>query len=322
MNYTNILNLPIIAEVFLAHDTYDHPEQAENTISATGLLKSVREIILTSRMEPSEMSMDVSRLLASRMGSAVHDGFERAWLSPRLPETLKSLGYPAAVIKKIHINPESPTGELDVYLEKRTNKLFQGYTISGQFDFVFDGEIWDIKNTTMFSWFKDPKEYILQLSIYAWLNPEIITVETGKILFNLKDWNKHYIHSKDGYPQSPIADKRLPLLPVIEVEQFISNKLSLLDEHRNTPEPELPLCTKEELWQGDSTYNYYGKIDAKRASKSFDNKAEAVNWQLSKGKGFVKEVLSAPTRCTWCQASSVCSQAQGFVNQGLIQLGG
>ena len=319
MNYTNTLHLPLIAEVFLAHDEYDHPETAEKTISATGLLKSVRETILLSRMEPKDITTDISTLVASRTGTAVHGGFENAWLSPKLPETLKALGYPQSMIKKIHVNPEEPTGELDVYLEKRTNKLFQGHTVSGQFDFVFDGEIEDVKNTTMFSWYKDPKEYILQLSIYKWLNPDIITRDTGKILFNLKDWNKNYVYSKPDYPLAPIAEKRLKLLPTWEVEQFISNKLELLDEHQDTPEPELPRCTKEELWQGDAKYLYYGKQDAKKASKSFDNPIEAQNWVLSKGKGYIKIREGVPTRCNFCYAAPKCSQRAGYVNQGIIQ---
>jgi len=321
MLYTNKLNIPLIAAVWLARDEYDHPEEGTKTISATGLLKSVREIILTSRMKPSEVTQDISNLVASRLGTAIHNAFEAAWLSPDIGNLLQALGHPKSVAEKVNVNPLEPTKGIDVYLEKRTNKEFNGHVISGQFDFVFDGQIYDIKSTGTFSWFKDPKDYALQLSIYRWLNPELIVDEQGKILFYFKDWNKNYVHSRDGYPAQPIAEKAIKLLSLEQTEDFISDKLDLLEEHAETPEPELPECTPAELWQGKSAFKYYGKIDAKRASKSFDNEQEALNWQLSKGKGFVKEAPAVPTKCNYCNASGKCSQAQRYASQGLITLG-
>lgn len=101
-NYSNRTELPLPIAVWLAHDTYDRTEAG---LSATSLMKSVRQVILTKRVPPGLGEVDVSGMIKSRIGTAIHDAIERAWLSDKLPEILASLGVSDKVVKRFMVNP-------------------------------------------------------------------------------------------------------------------------------------------------------------------------------------------------------------------------
>ena len=312
--FTNKHNIPLPLAVLLASDDYDHNPDPY-TISVTSLLKSVRQIVLGSRTPASEQEMDVSDLIASTQGTALHDAMERAWLSPKLPEVLMSLGLPKKVAEGIRVNPTEGSTPLDVFLERRTDKKVGNWTVSGKFDFIMEGKPMDLKNTSTFSWNKDPKDYILQLSLYRWLNPDITNKDLGQIMYWFKDFSSY---SKGDYPPFPIVGKEFQLMSPAETQQWVTQKLALVDRYIDQPEPELPLCTQQELWQNDPTFKYYASPSAKRASKNFTTYAEAYNFMLSKGKGEVREVKSEPRACNFCPARLGCSQYGSMVQQGII----
>ena len=104
MIYTNEQKIGLSMAVFLASDDYDH-DARPNAISATGLLKSVRQTILSQRAESGITSMDISTLVASTFGTAVHDGIEKAWTGDRYKLALAKLGYKQATIDRIVVNP-------------------------------------------------------------------------------------------------------------------------------------------------------------------------------------------------------------------------
>ena len=54
--YSNQTNLPLAIAAWLAHDTYDRSEAG---LSATTLMKPVRQTILTKRLPPGEGTVDV-----------------------------------------------------------------------------------------------------------------------------------------------------------------------------------------------------------------------------------------------------------------------
>jgi hypothetical protein len=320
MKYTNVHNLPMSMAVMLATDNYEHDDRT-NSISVTSLLKSTREVVLSSRIPPSESTVDISTLLASRMGTALHDALEKAWRNPNLPEVLASLGIPKAVIQKIRIDPEEHDPDMiNIYLEKRTEKVVDNWIVSGQYDLVINGVINDLKSTGTFKFGKDSPEYKNQLSIYKWLNQEVITEPVGNILFWFKDWNKNYTMGAKKYPAQPILEQPITLMSMAETESFIKSKLHAIDLNMQASEQSLPQCTKEELWQGSTKYAYMSKPDAAKASKVFDSAAEAHSHLMSKGKGNVVVRPATPTKCNWCAAIGICSQAQGYINSGLLKV--
>lgn len=318
MKFTNKHNIPLPLAVMLIHDEYDYNPDP-HVISVTSLLKSVRRIVLESRGSSVEQEMDISDLIASTQGTALHDALERAWLSPKLPEMLKALGIPERVANQIRVNPTDGTKTpFDVFLEQRTDKKIGKWTISGKFDFIMEGKPKDLKNTSVFKWSGSDDDYIRQLSLYRWLNPELTDKDLGDIMFWFKDFNKHQA-SKSGYPPFMIAEKPLVLTPPAETDAWVRNKLAQVDAAMALPEPELPHCTKEELWQSEPEYKYYSSPSAKRASKVSTSFSEVQAYQLSKGKGFIKEVPAEPKACAYCSVRLGCSQYGQMVEAGVIK---
>lgn len=74
--FTNQEGIPLALAVFLAQDSYDHEE---DVISATTLLKPIRQTILAKRVPQEERLVDIAGLASSRIGTAIHDAIERAW---------------------------------------------------------------------------------------------------------------------------------------------------------------------------------------------------------------------------------------------------
>ncbi|AUR97966.1 exonuclease [Vibrio phage 1.245.O._10N.261.54.C7] len=315
--YTNKHNIPLPLAVLLATDEYDHNDEPW-TISATKLLGSVRQIVLESRVSAEEVEIDISDLIASTQGTALHDAMERAWLNPKLPEVLKSLGLPARVADKVRVNPTEGKTNLDVHLERRTSKKIGKWTVSGKFDFIMEEMPMDLKNTSVYSWGKSSDDYKMQLSMYRWLNPDITSKDLGKIMFWFKNWSE-YAKKGDGYPPFTIAEKTINLLSPAHTEHWVSQKLNQIDLYWNTPESELPLCTPEEMWQAPSEFKYYSSATSQRASKKFDNTHEAHTYMLSKGKGEVREIKQSPTKCGYCNARFKCSQYASMVQQGIVK---
>lgn len=210
--YSNQTNLPTAIAVWLAHDTYD---RAEAGLSATSLLKPVRQVILSQRIPEGEGITDVSGLIKSRIGTAIHDAIERAWISDRLDNTLKSLGASDKTVSRVKINPESVEGPCyPIYLELRTSKDILGVKVTGKFDFIDNGKLIDFKTTSTFAYTSGNKDedYIMQGSIYRWLNPDIITDEFMDICFIFTDWQKNrYMSDPRNYPSSQIISRSFKL---------------------------------------------------------------------------------------------------------------
>lgn len=308
--------------VWLANDTYDF-EPSEKSISVTTLMRSTRRTILTSRLEDSGQGnlQDISNMLASRMGTAIHEAIERAWLN-NYRESLEALGTPAKVINAIKVNPdisELVEGDLPVWLEYRTSKKLDDWNISGCADLIMDGSVHDVKSTGVFAYLTGSMntKYRLQLSIYAWLNPDKITEPMGYIQYLFKDWSKLDASFKSGYPALPVLEQPIPLLSPVETERYLREKINELNLYWDSPQEELPLCSQEDLWASKAQYQYRVKADAKKASKNFDTQAEANAWAASKGKGFVTYKPGKAKACTYCEARDVCTQYLSLKAKGL-----
>jgi hypothetical protein len=166
--YSNQMNIPLPLAVFLATDDYDYDPTA---ISATALMKPIRQLILTKRVNPEDNPIDISGLVSSRMGSAIHAAIEKAWLTPK--NALKALGLPEKIANNIVINPSKEMLEFNpdaipVYMEQRAYRQVGKHKVSGKFDFVAEGRVQDFKSTSVYSYLNQTNvaKYALQGSIY------------------------------------------------------------------------------------------------------------------------------------------------------------
>lgn len=324
MEYVNTTNVPLSVAAWLAHDSYDHNPDPY-AISATELLKPVKQIVLGRRAAVQQpTAVDISTLVPSRMGTAYHDGIERAWLD-NYEESLKALGYPPGVVKRIKVNPEDHEDLsecIPVYLEQRAEKKVGRWTVSGKFDFIGDGRLEDFKSTSTFTYTNktNDQKYIMQGSVYRWLNPTKITNDQMAIQFIFTDWNANKAKSDKNYPKSRILEYPLQLISVAETDAYIKRKLMDVDTYMDSPESAMPPCTDEELWRSKPQWKYYSKQDSKRAYRTFDNPQDANTLLAQRGAGYVKEFKSEPKACRYCAAFSICSQAQKFVDEGSLKV--
>lgn len=330
--FSNKENLPLSLAVFLAHDEYPHAQDVMR-ISVTSLLKPIKAIILGKRVPKGSGQTDITTRMASVYGTAMHNHLERAWCSEALPETLRNLGYPPGAIKCIRVNPTEDElakaeaeGEdiIPVYTEFRTEKTLDGYTITGEFDFLADGKIRDLKTTGTYSYISRTKDedYRLQGSMYRWLNPKKVTDDIMSIDYIFTDWSSLSARTQDGYPPTRMTSRDFEMLSINDTERFIKDKLQLITMFKDAEEKDIPSCTNEDLWVNASKYKYYKNPEnAKRATKVYDTLSEANAHLYRDGSvGVVIEFKDDIKACIYCEALPICEQALEYINTGELKL--
>lgn len=328
--YANVSEVPLALAVFLASDSYDY-DDTPNTISATTLLKPLRQVILPARIPAGEGLPELAAQFKNRLGAALHDGIERAWKHNH-ENAMKALGYPKRVIDRIAINPtpEQLKGNPDlipVYLEQRLKRKVGKWTITGKFDFIGEGKVQDFKSTSTFTYKNqvNAEKYTQQGSIYRWLDPKKITADEMEIHYLFTDWKAGMIRQDPNYPPKPFIKQTFPLLGLAETERFIKNKIGVIETYMDAPEDELPPCTDEDLWRSEPQFKYYknGDITSKRSTKNFDSRQEAVIYMSTEGggKGAIKEVPGQVMACKYCPAFLACTQKDDLIRNGELLMG-
>lgn len=316
MNYTNNHNIPLPLAVFLATDHYDY---VPNVISATTLLKPVKQIVLGNRIAKEDTLIDVADLVSSRMGTAIHTAIEQAWLNPN--KALSSLGFSDKVIERIKINPEHPDPkDINVYMEKRSNRSIAGMTVSGKFDFVAEGRVQDFKSTSTYTYMNQTNtdKYRLQGSIYRWLNPDIITADTMTIHFIFTDWQKVESLKNKDYPPNRVHSQSIDLLSLEATDSWLRNKITQIKQYEHADEADMPVCTDEDLWRKPTVYKYYKDPNkTERSTKNFTTMSEATAYMSDRGNvGMIKEVKGQVIACRYCPAFAICKQKDALIASG------
>lgn len=321
LKLTNLTGINLSLAVWLAHDDYDYVDE-ENYISVTTLMRPLKQIILAARVPAEQKVNDVGSFIASSLGTAIHDSIEKAWTQGH-KAAMRKLGYPDHIIDRIRINPTSQElidnpEIIPIYLEQRSTRKINGFTIGGKFDMVAEGIVQDNKSTSVWGFIKGTKEedHKKQGSLYRWLNVDKITEDYILINYIFTDWAKGDVERIAGYPKSRLETIQIPLWSVPETENWIIRKTNLLKEYWDAPESEIPECTDEELWRGESQYKYYSdptKTDG-RSTRNFDSLVEAQTFMSSKGgKGVVKTIPGEVKACGYCPAAPVCKQREQYL---------
>ena len=325
--YANVGDVPLALAVFLASDYYDF-DNTPNTISTTTLLKPLRQIILPSRIPPGDAMPNLADMMNSRIGSAIHDGIEKAWVTNHRP-AMAALGIPNRVIDRVRVNPtkeELTEDTIPIYLEQRLKRQMGKWLITGKFDFVGEGRVQDFKTTSVWTYKNqiNANKYTQQGSIYRWLNPTMIHQDEMDIHYIFTDWKSAMQKSDPSYPPRRFHKQSFPLMALGETEQFIRAKVNLIDQHWNTDEELLPPCDNEELWRSEPQFKYYksGDTTKSRSTKNFDSRQEAVIFMTTNGNtGAIKEVPGQVMACKYCPAFTVCSQKDALIASGDLLMG-
>lgn len=302
MKYTNKFNLPLHIVDWLINDDYDHNFE-ENTISTTTLMKPVRAYWL-SRRHNELLEMDASDLIASRMGSAIHDSMEKA-----------------------------PTQ--DIIREQRFKRSIdiddETWTVTGKFDMLVDNHdgTWhlrDIKTTSVWTYVLGGKDedYTKQMSVYKWLlQDEYEVSDEGYIDFVFTDWQSSKAREDDNYPKLKILPSyAVKLWSLEETEKWVKDRLQSFKSYREAEDNKLPYCTREELWASNDKYAVTKK-GAKRATKLCDSEEEAKAYMQTKKLLTVATIEKRPAkvkRCKYCPALPFCNQGTYYLNNGRIDL--
>jgi hypothetical protein len=326
LKYTNKNNVSLALAVFLMYDDYEYDERP-NSISATGLIRPLRQLILSKQNPAVSKTVDIADLVSTRMGSAIHKGCEDAWTNlDNVSDALRVLGASEDAISRIKINPETTsTGDTPVYVEQRVEKEIDDFIISGKYDLVLDGTLNDYKSTSVWSYIYDSNadSYIKQGSIYKWLSPDKITDSYMNINYIFTDWSaaKARMDTK-SYPQQRVLTKKYPLWGREETQNWIQNKLAQYKLHLNTPQEGLLECTDEELWATEETFKYYknpNKLD--RSTKNFKTMNEALARKSADGNvGIIKTVPGEVKACRYCPVVGICTQAETMLAEGRLIL--
>lgn len=322
---TNNNGFSLAMAVWLAHDTYtsgveEHP--GKSLISATSLLKSTRQFILSNRVPVEERILDVADLIPSRFGHAIHDSMEMAWREGHAV-AMRKLGYPQKIIDRVVINPDTvQDGDFPVYLEQRffrpINVDGHEIIISGKFDQIINGELNDTKTTSVYAYLNGSKEddYRIQGSIYRWINPDKVTNDIMKIQHVFTDWQRSQSKSNPNYPPHRVLEFSVELWNTQETEHWIRNKIREILANQNLPEPEITRCSDKELWKSDPVWKYYANPETAktggRATKNFPNRPAAMLHMQKAGKGTVIEVPGQVKACGYCPAFDICSQKDEY----------
>jgi hypothetical protein len=321
--YTNNKDISLPIAVWLAAPGGYDLKPAPNTISATSILKPIKALVLGKKVLEEDTDIDISDLIASKLGTAVHTDIENAWVFHH-KEALTNLGYPEHVIDRMVVNPTHVTEEMiPVYVEKRTEKEIDGYIISGKFDLVINGVLHDTKTTKTYSYIKgtNNREYTIQGSIYRWLNQDIITEDYLTIEYLFTDWSPYEALANSDYPQNQTVSKRFPFLSLQETEEYLRQRIALYKENLNKDQLDMPQCSPVELWQEPTIWAYYKNPNkTSKSTKNFDRKDDAYRRYSDDGaKGLIVERPGKVKRCKRCAAVSICLQAKELANQGLLK---
>jgi hypothetical protein len=283
---TNKYNIPQTFVNVLQRPTYS---KGKANLSVTQLINSPKIVALTS-LFADELEQDVSEMVWSIFGSAVHGVLEHG-------------------------------KDANHKIEERLHTEIDGWNISGAIDLQIVGEngiaIRDYKTTSAWAVMNEKIEWEQQLNIYAWLVEKVkkTPVTDVGIVAIIRDWNRRDAGTREGYPEAPIKELPVRLWSFEEREQFVSERISkhsACEFAIETDQP-LPRCTPEEMWEKNTTWAVK-KTGGVRAKSVHQTQEEAADALEKAGKGYEIEVrLGERTRCAnFCSVNHRCIQWRDY----------
>ena len=280
--------------------------------SVTEIIDPPRLVRLKKRYG-SEVIQPLSSVIASMMGTAMHEYFEKY-----LKKWVFKTGYSGYTFE------EQLNVAMDVctkFTEDSDAKIVTR-NLSGRYDIRDNLDLIDIKTCKVWKKVFDPelKEWTEQQNCYNYLLKEARNIELNRLLIVAiyKDWQEGQSLRSSTYPQTQIEEYELPMWPYEVTKEFIETKLAGHIAVEDTPDEELPACTREERWErfnGGHQVEYAIMKSAKstRAMKLIKTNLEDAFAAAQSMKGITKESFievryAQRTRCeNWCSVNMYCN---------------
>ena len=285
MKITNKQNLPAPIVALVSRNYYS---KGASQYSVTELMSPPKIRRLREQYD-AEMEIDVTKLIASQLGTFMHGKLEAKEVE----------GY---------------TNEERIFTE------VDGVVISGAIDLQQQVEggvvIIDYKFVKAWSVKQGKDDWTTQLNIYKWLVESVkrVPVKGLQICAIIKDYSAH--DTSEGYPEAEAVMIDIPMWDSVTTEAYVRKRLEM---HRNAKVnhefgEELQACTDEERWMSETVFavKREGRKSAIRLFKTIEEATELAE----KEKGYVETRQGEPKRCTgdFCGVSKWCKQYQGEIN--------
>jgi len=283
MKITNKHNVP---ETLVALASREYYSKGKADYSVTEIISPPR-IQRLRKKHYEEMEQDVSDMLWSLLGSALHVVAERG----------QHEGYTTEERLFVEIDGVTLSGAIDI--QKSTP---EGILIT------------DYKFTSAWAIRQDKFDWEAQQNIYAWLVRKVkkTPVVGVQICALIRDWSRREAAVKADYPQAPIQVLDLPLWDDERAEAYIVDRLNAHRASKVSADwgEELPPCSDEDRWMRDTQYAVK-REGRKTAIRVLDNEEDAKAL-AEKEKGFVEIRKGEPIRCVnnFCGVNQWCSQYQ------------
>lgn len=294
MKLTNKYGLPQIIVNVVERPTYS---KGNANISATQLLNSPKIVALT-KLHEEELEQDVSQMLWSIMGSAMHGLLEHG-------------------------------KEENSIVEQRLHAEVNGWLLSGAVDLQEvhgDGiDIFDYKMTSVWSAMNDKPEWEQQLNIYAWLieHNKKVPIKSINIVAFLRDWSERESKTKENYPPAAMVKIPIILWTYEEREKYVYDRVAkhMEAEFALATGGSLADCTSKEMWEKPTVWAVM-KQGNTRANYVMPTVHEAtlaleeLQTNKPKDKFYIEERKGERTRCnSFCQVSKWCQQYQDYLKE-------
>lgn len=256
-------------------------------LSVTQLINSPKIVALSKKFQD-ELEQDVSEMVWSLFGSAIHKVLEHGK-------------------DQNHI------------VEQRLHSEVDGYRVSGAIDLQIVSDagraIRDYKTCSVWSVMNSKIEWEQQLNCYAWLVEKVTgaSVTDLGIVAIIRDWNRRDAARNEAYPPAPIKELPIPLWPMEQREQYIQSRVHAHAEAEFAIESEgdVPACTPEEMWEKPTTYALKKKGGV-RALKVYLSQEEA-NQALDPKTQEIEVRPGSRTRCeSFCPVNHRCQQWRDY----------
>jgi hypothetical protein len=271
---------------------YDHGSAGD--YSATTLINPPRIAQLQKRHRAG-LSLPLSSQFSAFFGTAMHDLYEK-----------------------------SLTGKPEYLLEQRVSDVISDRKITGQFDILLDGRhLFDLKTTKAWKKVFDPdlEEWHQQQNIYAaLLRRNGFEIDSLNLIVHYVDWTRNMAMRDKKYPQESAVGYRLEMWNEQAAEDYLRERIEIHKAYEETPDDDLPPCTRKERWERDTVYALMKNKSVKRATKLYQSLNDAINDGLTrKGHGadsFVEVRYARRTRCDdWCDCNKFCNVYQDYMSR-------